>query len=269
MLAWRSCGEPAIGSIAMLIAHVSDSHISLGGPTDAERLAALEACVVAINRLDPQPDLIVHSGDVVHNGTAAEYRAAGDVLAQLRVPLAAIPGNKDERTELLDAFPLPGGTAQCAGFAQFVMDHDGARLIFLDTKSENSNRGTMCEARFAHFADAMTGNDRPVIVFAHHPPFDVPTLPEPFQFEDRAIADRFLDLCHGCTQPVTLITGHVHRPYEGRVGNVDVRTLTALAIDLRKGDAMGDWAEDPFYYLDRIGAQGALEATLTPVRSQD
>ena len=58
----------------MLIAQISDTHIVLpdsAHPKARQRSDNLRRVVADIN--DAQPDLVVFTGDLVHNGAPAEY----------------------------------------------------------------------------------------------------------------------------------------------------------------------------------------------------
>ncbi len=248
----------------MLIVQISDSHISLGGPTDEERLASLRVCVDAINQLDPQPDLVMHTGDVVHNGTTEEYAAAAEILKDLRARFVVIPGNKDERQELMAAFPNCFVLESSDCYFHFTENADDTRIIFLDTKSEDSNKGTFCDARFAALKAELDNHGGPVVGVLHHPPFQVPTIPDPMQFEDKAIANHLLALFDDHHSKATLITGHVHRPFTDQYGATDVHILTAGAIDLRKGQD-GDLQTVPLYALYQIARDGEVTAELKQV----
>ena len=46
----------------------------------ADRIRDLERCVDDINKLHPSPDVVVHTGDVVHKATAAKYSDAVRIL---------------------------------------------------------------------------------------------------------------------------------------------------------------------------------------------
>ena len=52
----------------MIIAQISDTHLALDAPDANQRLRDFALTVVDINALDPAPDVIVHTGDIVHNG---------------------------------------------------------------------------------------------------------------------------------------------------------------------------------------------------------
>ena len=62
----------------MLIAQITDTHIKLPGKLAYRRVDTaqmLRACVSELLRLDPQPDLIVHTGDLADFGLPEESRA--------------------------------------------------------------------------------------------------------------------------------------------------------------------------------------------------
>ncbi len=246
----------------MRIAHLSDSHISLGGPTDTERLAALQACVDAINALDPQPDLVVHTGDIVHNGTDREYEASAVILRAVAAPLRVIPGNKDVRDGMRRAFPESCGPDELGGLIQFFETYGNIRCIFLDTRSEASNKGIMCSERLEHFRSASGHDGAATFVFMHHPPFDVWTAPEPFQFEERADAEEIFAILERCTGKTVVVTGHIHRPWEEKRGKNELRAVTALARDLRKGEDLSEMADDGFFVTYEIAEDGAFSSKL-------
>jgi 3',5'-cyclic-AMP phosphodiesterase len=82
----------------MIIAQISDTHIALDAPDAKRRLADLECTIAGINKLDPGPDAIVQTGDIVHTGRLNEYEQAQAILTTARAPVYALCGNKDDRT---------------------------------------------------------------------------------------------------------------------------------------------------------------------------
>ena len=60
----------------MIIAQISDTHIALDTPDADQRIRDFERTIADINALDPAPDVIVHTGDIVHNGRQDEYAQA-------------------------------------------------------------------------------------------------------------------------------------------------------------------------------------------------
>ena len=88
----------------MIIAQISDTHIALDTPDADQRMRDFERTIADINALDPAPDVIFHTGDIVHNGRPDEYAEAVRILAKARAPVYVIPGNKDDRANLRAAF---------------------------------------------------------------------------------------------------------------------------------------------------------------------
>ena len=73
----------------MIIAQISDLHISgPEGRPDLDYATAdhLARCVVHLNALDPRPDLVMASGDLVDQGSAEEYRRLAAILKDLELP---------------------------------------------------------------------------------------------------------------------------------------------------------------------------------------
>src|SRR5947209_17698760 len=100
----------------MIIVQISDTHLTLDTPDAGQRMRDFSLTVADINALDPAPDVIVHTGDIVHNGRQDEYAQAVATLAKARVPVFVLPGNRDDRTNLRAAFSPRGHFALGSGF---------------------------------------------------------------------------------------------------------------------------------------------------------
>src|SRR5690349_468661 len=119
----------------MLIAQITDTHILAPGTLFMDRVdtaSALERAVSALNRLDPPPDLVVLTGDLVESGGPEEYAHLRALLAPLRMPVFAIPGNHDARETMRAAFAADGYLPR-EGFLNYVIDDYSLRIIALDT----------------------------------------------------------------------------------------------------------------------------------------
>jgi 3',5'-cyclic AMP phosphodiesterase CpdA len=87
----------------MIIPQISDTHIALDSPDADQRIRDFELTIADINVLDPAPDVIVHTGDIVHNGQQDEYDQAVATLAKARAPVYVLAGNKDSKPVCRDA----------------------------------------------------------------------------------------------------------------------------------------------------------------------
>lgn len=90
----------------MLIAQLSDPHIVAGTPT-AEPVLGLQQALRRALSLDPGPDCILITGDLVEHGRPEEYELLREVLDPIPVPVYVMTGNHDDRDPLLDAFAGP------------------------------------------------------------------------------------------------------------------------------------------------------------------
>ncbi len=234
----------------MRIVHISDSHISLDHP---QRTADLRACIDVINSATEQPDVVMHTGDITHNGVAAEYTIAKQQLDELKAPYFVMPGNKDKRPSLIDAFA--DGQTICQGdeFIQYAVDRFPVRLIVLDTLSDDSNKGLLGDARFEHLSAMLAAEPlKPTAVFMHHTPFEVAAIPDPFQFENWQEVDKLRDLLSEHHQISGIYCGHIHRSIEGKLGELNVSAISCMATDLRKGELTAEQRQMPilrFYQL--------------------
>ena len=235
----------------MRIVQIFDTHISRNNPA---RVADLEVCIDRINALDPKPDVVVHTGDVAHDGLAEEYATARAVLDTLTAPYFVIPGNRDNRHELIDAFADGRYIQKDMAYVQYAVEAFDTRLIFADTASVDSNKGRVCEQRMAEIAALLRADaSRPIALFLHHPPFPVPVAPDPFQYESWSNAEQLAAEFARHPNVRGIFCGHVHRTFETALGSVDASTLTCVARDLRKGVTNDAERNRPVFKVHCIG----------------
>lgn len=221
----------------MLITQISDCHIAWPPADGTDRLGDLERCIAYVNALDPQPDLVVHTGDVAHDGAKIEYEKAAEKLKNLRTNLCVIPGNRDDRRKLRDAFAdrLPANCHE--EFVQYLISIEELCVIMLDTMSTESNKGRLCRTRIDHLNGMLEQADgRPVVIFMHHPPFEIAVASVPFQFEDRANLAEFSEILSRHPNVRRIYCGHSHRTASGQIAGIAASTISSTAEDLRMDD---------------------------------
>lgn len=224
----------------MLIAQISDSHISLPAEAGDNRIEDLRRYVTYLNNLEDRPGLVVHSGDISHNGTREEYQAALIVLQQLNAALFVMAGNRDNREVLRDVFAdhLPDNCHP--EFIQYMTEQEDNCLLMLDTVSVETNKGQLCDERLTHLAGMLDQADgKPVTIFMHHPTFEITESRYPFQFEDRENADAFATLVGQHPNIRSVRCGHTHRNAKGNISGTKAITIPSIAEDLRLGDDAG------------------------------
>ena len=236
----------------MILAQISDTHLDPESPNAAARRRDLERCVADINGLDPLPDAVIHTGDITHNGTAAKYRQALEVLGELRPPLHIAVGNRDDRELIAANFTTGRDLLPGTPFIQYSLDCYPVRLIALDTLSETSNMGDFCRIRADSLAVALAEETgKPTVLFMHHPPFEIVQSRYRFQFEHWNKVDFLARALQGRGQVVRAFTGHAHREASGMIANVPVSSVPSVAQDLRLGAYTGAAETSPVYQIHR------------------
>ena len=249
----------------MIVAQISDTHIDLDGPNGAARCRDLERCVAAINRLEPLPDTVIHTGDLSQNGEPAEYEAARRILAALRSPLFVAAGNRDDRAAIRAAFPVDRYLLPGTSFVQYCIEEFPVRLIAVDTLSEDSNRGDFCRIRADSLRNALAEDmAKPTAIFMHHPPFEVRESDYPFQFTAWESVERMEQALDGSPHVVGIFCGHTHRDTGGKLGAVPVLSMPSVAVDLRLGQYPSAFQSAPLYKVHRFDAQRGLASEIRP-----
>lgn len=257
----------------MLIAQISDCHIVEPGGLMADRADpadGLRAAVALINALDPQPDLVVASGDLVNDGLAAQYDHLMDLLSPLRAPVVAIPGNHDDRSELRRRFAgLPHGGPHDP--LDYVIDGHEVRLICLDTTIPGSHAGQVTAEQMG-WLDQMLADQPtcPTIIVQHHPPF-----PTGLAWMDRDCgftgAELEAEVLGRHTNVEAVISGHLHRPIHRRFAGTVASTCPSTAVQLEfiLRDEQIRYTNEPGAVAVHAFEAGALNSHLLPIVAAD
>ena len=237
----------------MIIAQISDTHVAFDTPDADRRIGDFERTIADINSLDPSPDVIVHTGDIAHNGRADEYAQAAATLAKARAPVYVLAGNKDSRAELREAFLSEGYLTPDFEFVEYAINDYPVRLIALDTLSSGSNKGDFCCKRIRHLIDMIDAETaKPVAVFTHHPPFEVMVGPDRLHFETPEAMSRLCRALQRSERVAAVFSGHVHRAAAGHVGSIPASVVQCIATTLRGGEYPSQMKMRPVYQLHRF-----------------
>ncbi|HEY4168452.1 MAG TPA: phosphodiesterase [Reyranella sp.] len=235
----------------MLIAQLSDPHIKSPGQLLYDRIDTagyLERAVAHVLKLDPRPDIVVMTGDLVDGGKPEEYAHLRRLIAPLPMPVYVIPGNHDAREALRAAF-ADGGYFPASGFLQYTVDDLPVRLIALDTLVEGKGHGALCAERLA-WLEARLGEptDKPAMLFMHHPPFECGID----AFDHARLQegdDRLAELVRKSGKVERAICGHVHRPIQvrwaGTMASIAPSTAHQATLDLHDGAPLSMMMEPP------------------------
>ncbi|CAB3792339.1 phosphodiesterase [Paraburkholderia fynbosensis] len=243
----------------MLLAQISDLHIKRPGALAYRRVdtaAYLARCVAALNALEPRPDAVIMTGDLVDQGDPEQYEHLKTLLAPLAVPYFLLVGNHDARIALRAAFPERAELRSGGEFVQYAVDVGPLRLIALDSMVPGQSAGTLCDARLAWLAAQLdAAGNKPTVVALHHPPFACGISHMDSLRLDPAAADKLAALIARHPNVERVICGHVHRPMFVRFGGTIASAVPApghqVGLDLRDDGPSAFVMEPPAYALHR------------------
>lgn len=217
----------------MLIAQVSDIHISdsphaLIGVVDNS--AVFATTVAELNAMKPRPDIVLLTGDLVNDGTVADYQVFRALLKKLEIPFRMIPGNHDNHTEMVQVLGDLDNMGEEGAYIQHDVDEYPVRLIGLDTTMEGHHSGELCDQRIAWLSDRLDENTgKPTAIFMHHPPFDTGIWWMDGIGITRGVK-AFEQLLEQHQQVKAVYCGHVHRLIQSTLGGVPV--FVARGLDM-------------------------------------
>lgn len=222
----------------MLIAQITDVHVGFEPDNpDEYNQKRLQRVLARITEGPNRPDLMLVTGDLTERGDAESYKRCEQLIEACGIPWYPIPGNHDLRTNFSRAFPdvpTPGG------FAQYVVELDGLRLVMLDTLEEGRHGGAFCEVRAAWLSARLAeAPDVPTVIVMHHPPIDV-GIDWMRTHRGEPWVARFAAAIEGYKQVRAIWCGHLHRAivsqWKGTTVSVCPATAPGVALDLRPMD---------------------------------
>ncbi|MGO3058384.1 metallophosphoesterase [Halomonas sp. AOP43-A1-21] len=155
-----------------------------------------------------RPDIIVLTGDVSQDETAASYTLASDALASLPCPWFWLPGNHDQIDLMRAEHPLLE-----------AVDMQQWRLLLLNTQVAGQPHGELGSERLKALSALLKEDDRPVLIAMHHPPVDVgASWMDAMGLQDR---EAFWQVLSAYQQVKIVLFGHAHQAYAQHIGLAD------------------------------------------------
>lgn len=254
----------------MLIAQISDLHIKRPGKLAYGRVdtaAYLTRCIAQLNALDPRPDAVLITGDLVDFGDAEEYAYLQSLLAPLELPYYLCVGNHDGRDALREVFADHTYLREHPRFVQYALDLGALRVVVADTQDPPHGGGRLCDERLDWIARTLADGDaRPTLLAMHHPPFacGIEHMDAQRLAPDDAAKLAAIVVKHPEIERV--LCGHVHRAiqtrFAGTIASVCPAPAHQVALDLRANGPSRFVMEPPAFLLHRhVEGEGVVTHT--------
>ena len=188
----------------VMVVQLSDTHLvrdepDPGDPTNPDE--CVRRTMAALG--DRQADLVLLTGDLTNDGSAAGCRRLRALVEPLGEPILATPGNHD----------LPETVAEVFGTADTI-EVGVWRVVAFDTTIPGCDDGQIDAAAFGARLDAV--DSRPTLIALHHPPVSPSTNP----MFHLAGATELIAACAARPHVRGIVSGHLHEAFDRSAGDI-------------------------------------------------
>ncbi|MDJ0807645.1 MAG: 3',5'-cyclic-AMP phosphodiesterase [Gammaproteobacteria bacterium] len=222
--------------------------------TDCHLYADPSQCLLGLNTLNTldqvidlalqtigKPDLVLATGDLVHDASDTGYKRLRARLTRIGAPAYCLPGNHDIPAKMDQL--LNQDNVHTISSVQF----DAWSLVFLDSTIPGETGGNLTEDQLDRLQKDLTRHgDKHTLICMHHQP--VPVGSQWIDSIGLNNSARFLSLIDGHPQVRGVVCGHIHQHFEGEHGTVRLMGTPSTCIQFSAGqDDFGIDACPPGY----------------------
>ncbi|MAS82244.1 MAG: phosphodiesterase [Legionellales bacterium] len=213
------------------VIQITDTHIFDDGTSsfnDYDTSASLMRVINKIIESESDVDLILLTGDLVHEPTSASYQKLADHLSIITTPIFILPGNHDVPELMKYIMGLNGyGTGNIIKFDDWV-------IILLNTCVRGKNGGELSHAELSFLQRSLeVYEDTNTLIALHHPPvlinsswMDAMSLTN---------AKYFLSLIDDHKQVRGIIWGHIHQEFEDSTTHAKLLGTPSTCLQFKPG----------------------------------
>jgi len=246
---------------ALRVIQISDCHLAAepdmpyrGRNADAG-LRSLVPAIVAW-----RPDLILATGDLSEDGSAASYERLACHLRPIDAPIIALAGNHDDPAHLQRHFP----EGPQSGIVSLRIG--GWQMVLLNSARPGRIDGAISQDDIQQLQQLLdTDPDRPAVLALHHQP-----VPLGSPWIDRHMLKapgKLLDLVTRRKQIRAIVWGHVHQAFESWLGNALMFACPSTAANSLAGTLrFVDDPDGPACRWLQLHATGMVESGLLRAR---
>ena len=216
---------------ALRFVQVSDSHIGFTGSANTAVTDSFAQAIDQVNGLPYRPDFVMHTGDLTHLSTPAQFDQVKQMMTGLRAgQVLTVPGEHDSIDDTGQKYRQFFGSGT-RGEGWYSFDIKGVHVIALVNTLSLEKLGHLGADQLEFVRQDVAGlsSDTPIVVFSHIPLFAM--YPDwGWGTDDAAQALSYLRRFAS----VTCLNGHVHQLFTKTEDNVTFFSATTTAYPLPK-----------------------------------
>lgn len=222
--------HPKSGRVIKVL-QITDTHLfadSSGCLLGLNTEQSLEAVIAKIRGNHLPADLILATGDLVHDGTPAAYQRIFSHLGNFGLPVYCLPGNHDEAMALQQS--LDDGPIQYVEHTH----HGDWHFIFLDSTIADSEKAHLSQETLQTLETHLqSAPDTHTLICLHHQP--VPTGSEWLDTMAVDNAAEFFAIIENHPQVRGILWGHVHQEFDGMYRNIRLMSSPSTCVQFLPG----------------------------------
>lgn len=245
----------------LLVAQVTDVHLFADQNQELLGLSTRRSFKVVLEQLlslQPQPDLLLLTGDLSQDGTFESYVQLQNLLAPLSLPVYWLPGNHDCLNLMQQLLRAP--LSPCKSFEQ-----GGWQFILLDSAIPEQVYGYLSlETLDALKLQLEIASHLPALIAIHHPPCKINSdWMDAIMLQNReelfAIIDRH-------PQVKLVIFGHIHQEFSWQRQGVHYLGTPASSIQFKPQSSIFSLGQEkPGFRLLNLYPDGSWETRIERV----
>ena len=225
-LAWqRNLRRTPLPRESLRILQITDTHLysqADGRLLGVNTLDSFHAVIDTFLDTGWEPDLVLATGDLVHDASPEGYRDLAKLLDRFGKPVFCLPGNHDKPQVMREH--LQGKHVSCPR----VIDKKGWRLVLLDSVIEGEVGGRLNAGELELLEDALNGNARHVLLSLHHQPVPIGSA----WLDEMGLknADELASVMGRHPEIKGVLWGHVHQQFDDQRNGVRLMASPSTCV---------------------------------------
>ena len=218
------CGTdfPA-GTVRVL--QLTDTHLYANPVGSLLGIDTLDSCRRVIRHFEDHHwplDLLLATGDLVHDASPEGYQRLGQILSGFGVPVYCLPGNHDNPTLMRKHIRAKHVHTDT------VCDFGAWRFVMLDSVIPGEDGGHLAADQLEQLERALASSDHHTLVCMHHQPVKVGSA----WIDTMAIdnPDALFEITDRHDRVRGMLWGHVHQTYEALRGGVRLMASPSTCV---------------------------------------